>query len=520
MGKHLRVVFLILGLVVVSPSHLVSQQDSGWHISPENINIQVGDFRRFQLLDDSAQELRGAAWSVDDSALAEIQEDNGRELVRAKAVGTVTVSATLGQETRFRQIRIWPQTGPLPVGTTRWGQRAIGREIRDLPAVPVPNAPHHFSLEQTASGKTYLRANEDDGIQDWTWLTPEETIDVELVCGDWLGGAIVSANRVDSYVLYAVGKDGKLRWQLASPGHRQGLAISPEHEVYLLSQSPDGTTANIQGLDEQTGVEKFNLLLPSSYETQDGVRRQGAKFVCTPGTVSLPAPVFTTRVHVNMDGLPYIAFTQEVRTLKAPQCAAGATVAPDQISLERVDDLVLWQIRPDENYRTTVVETIQSQQSASSASNTVSPTGAITTDNMNGLLLPVRWSHGLRPLGPGEGADEFVYRIDPDGNVVYKFLLAKYQGAVQDEMVIADNDLGFATRAGLLIAFNVRTGKELWRWDSQTPEISVFAALANGDCLVQTPTALVEVKDSTTSKELAKGHYMLDWQGNMYRKHD
>ena len=48
----------------------------------------------------------------------------------------------------------------------------------------------------------------------------------------------------------------------------------------------------------------------------------------------------------------------------------------------------------------------------------------------------------------------------------------------------------------------------------------LFAALANGDCLVQTPTALVEVRNSTTSKELMKGKFMIDWQGRMYRKHN
>jgi hypothetical protein len=39
---------------------------------------------------------------------------------------------------------------------------------------------------------------------------PEKTHDVDLVCGDWLGGALVSANRSDSYTLYTVGNDGKL----------------------------------------------------------------------------------------------------------------------------------------------------------------------------------------------------------------------------------------------------------------------------------------------------------------------
>lgn len=49
---------------------------------------------------------------------------------------------------------------------------------------------------------------------------PEKTSDVELVCGDWFGGALTSANHRTSYTLYVVGKDGKLRWQLAVEGRR------------------------------------------------------------------------------------------------------------------------------------------------------------------------------------------------------------------------------------------------------------------------------------------------------------
>ncbi len=50
-----------------------------------------------------------------------------------------------------------------------------------------------YSLEQTANNSTYLCAVRDDGIQVWNWLMPEQTHDVELVCGDWLGGALISA---------------------------------------------------------------------------------------------------------------------------------------------------------------------------------------------------------------------------------------------------------------------------------------------------------------------------------------
>jgi len=85
-------------------------------------------------------------------------------------------------------------------------------------------------------------------------------------------------------------------------------------------------------------------------------------------------------------------------------------------------------------------------------------------------------------------------------------------------MVLGESDTAFATRGGILIAFNQRTGRELWRWDSKTPEIEVFAALATGHCAIQTPTALVEVEDNVRSKELLKGKAMMDWLGHMYIK--
>jgi len=51
----------------------MAQTDSGWRISPYHLNIQVGDDRYLQLLNDSAQELRGAMWSLDDPEKAEHQ---------------------------------------------------------------------------------------------------------------------------------------------------------------------------------------------------------------------------------------------------------------------------------------------------------------------------------------------------------------------------------------------------------------------------------------------------------------
>ena len=138
---------------------------------------------------------------------------------------------------------------------------------------------------------------------------------------------------------------------------------------------------------------------------------------------------------------------------------------------------------------------------------------------MNGTLIPVRVSHNVTGK-TNEATDEFVYRVNQDGELLYKFPLPKYSGSLKDDMVIGEENVAFATRGSFLIAFSLVSGKELWRWESVEPEISVFAALANGACLVQTPTVLMEVASSTKAKEVFRGKAMMDWQGHMYRKHN
>ena len=89
-----------LGFIALFPFRVSAQDNPGWRISPEKINVQVGQDRRLQLLDDLAKELHDAVWFIDDSTLADLQEDEGRAVVHAKAVGTVRVSATLERQTR------------------------------------------------------------------------------------------------------------------------------------------------------------------------------------------------------------------------------------------------------------------------------------------------------------------------------------------------------------------------------------------------------------------------------------
>jgi hypothetical protein len=181
-------------LIALSSGSANAFQNSGWRIAPEGINISVGDERTLQALDDSAQELSRVEWSINDPSLAAVSEQDGRLTLRAIKPGTIRVSAEFKGERRSLDIPIWADPGQIPRGSTRWGMQPIGREIRDIAAVPTEDGPNMLSLEQTPQGDTYLRGSREDGIQIWAWHLPEATRDVELICGDWLGGALIGAN--------------------------------------------------------------------------------------------------------------------------------------------------------------------------------------------------------------------------------------------------------------------------------------------------------------------------------------
>ncbi|HLX84788.1 MAG TPA: hypothetical protein VKR59_12875 [Terriglobales bacterium] len=459
-------------------------------------------------------------WSLDDPEKAELHEENGRVVLRAKTPGVVRVTAALGGEMRFREITIWPADEPLPPGTSKWGTEPIGREVKDLPAVPSQDAPTIYSLEQTPTGNTYLRAFEDDGIQVWSWRMPEQTRDVELVCGDWLAGALISANRADSYTLYTVAKDGKLRWQYTLPGIRKGVAYTLNHLIHVISQSKDGTHTTITGLDEVTGARNFQLTPLASTEVLTNVKRVGTNYVCIAQPLSGPIRTIASRIFVNVDGFAYVAFTQHDWSLKTAKCVPGSPVAPSHVAFLRDERVVLWQIHPDGTYRSTIVEESKNKRPITESVSPPSPTGAIIPDGLGGVLVSVRWSHDTIDGEVHTSADELIYRIDGEGHVVYKLPLPRYDGALHDEMVLGQEEVGFTTRGNFLIAFDVRYGKELWRWNGNTPEIEVFAALANGHCLVQTPTALVEVSNPNEAKEILQGRAMMGWHGDIYVKHN
>ena len=473
----------------------VAQDDSGWHISPVQINVRVHESRPLQLLDDSGAELHGGKWYVDNPDAGEIREEDGRVTLWPKAEGTVVVTAALNGELRRREIRIW-RAGSKLGGVVLWSTKPIGREMEDLPAVPTENGPDLFSLEQDSRG-TYVRAFTHEGVQLWLWTSPDGSPDVSFLCSDDTGGVIVSASNKDSYELFIVGKDGNLRWHHRFAGVRKGYALDDPSLLHLLNESSDGTISSIDIWDEIAGVEKFDLKIPTSHKSELNVRRSGDSIFCASGRMeSHDLRILTSRLFVNTDGDAYSAFTQNEWKIEADKCTNRALLDPRDVHFSRDDKLVLWRIHPDGTYKSTIVDGEKVDRAAFSSPVTVmSPTGNIIPDGRGGVLLSVRWTHTGIPQKVRGPADEFVYRITEDGELAYKFPLPKYSGPLHDEMVLGENSAGFVTRGSVLVAFDVEDGREMWHWDSGGTEVKIHMATAGGGCVVDTPEGLLLIEN-------------------------
>jgi hypothetical protein len=431
-------------LVLCCP--LPAQDDAGWHISPNVINVLVGEQRPLELLDDSGHRIEGATWAVDNPTLATVSEDNGRAIVSAMGAGTVTVTAIRDGEIRRREVTVWADN--LPIGTVKWSVKPIGRTVAQVFAEPAFDGPDIYWLIQD-SDHTYIQAVSADGMQWFLWTLPEPGRHVDIVCADNMGGVMVLAQHPDSYVIYAVGKDGKLRWRHSFSGLKTAHALSSDNTLYLLSRSADQRTATLVGWNQIQNTERFTLPLPASHENEINFQQVGGKVVCVPGyTAANLLETLPSKLFVDIDGDAHVAFTLNTWTIAAGECEPGSHVDPKNVRFSEMDKLVVWRVHSDGSYQSTLVEESNRENLIQNTPLFVaSPTGEIIPDGMGGVLLSVRKvrSEVLNNVPPQ--TDQFVYRITRSGELAYRFALPQSVGRVNDDMVLGGNDTVFVPAA-------------------------------------------------------------------------
>lgn len=330
------------------------------------VNVAIGEDQPLQILDADGKELSSRDWGIDSRELAEIKEASGHAVLHPKAAGVVHVVATHETTTLTAEIRIWELTPGMFIVGPHWVVPSTGRQLGIVQAVRTVDGPVLFTLDQTNNGIA-VRGLTNRGLQMWMWTLPRPGGVAEVICGDDLGGLILSVTRNDSYTIYVVTKDGKLRWRQKFEGVRKGYALT-NNIFHLLTQSVDGTSATFSAWDGTTGAEKFKLAIPASDERQVNVRRSGDKILCAPGPpVTSPVRGETSGLVINTDGDAYAAFSRKHWVLGTDKCTPQSAVDPQKLYFSRDDQLVLWRIHPDGSHHETIVDTVKQSRVALAA---------------------------------------------------------------------------------------------------------------------------------------------------------
>lgn len=483
---------LTFGLIILFafqavPAH--SQIQAGdWAISPWVQNMLVGDLSPLQLLDSEWQELGGAEWFVSDETLALIVPDEQHKnavAVRALASGEVTVTARLFGTTHSIVIDIWPEHFP-PDHRARWSDPAFGKRINEVKAMR-SNANEPDLYFATQSGPVAaVHATDMQGLQLWGWTIPEsEGNSAKLLCADDGGGVLVELKRVSDYVIYSLSAKGVLQWTYYGHDKLQSHALGFDGTLYLVEAGLGHLQVRLVALDATQGKEKFTHSVPQSVVMRKSLSRE--RFSCIPGFhQQTPQASVFSRLLVNTDGHAYFAFSVSLWELEGVNCTPETASRTVEVRRRYENSLFLWKISPHGDLVTTLVQQDRgSIEPSSDLTPIIIPTGDIIPDNEGGVLLSVRQSPRGAPGAPLICHD-YVYRITDEGKLAYKLALPPFPGLRIDEgMVLNDDNRAFTTVGGLVLCFDSITGKEVWRFDSRTPKVSITFAAEGGGLVVE-----------------------------------
>ena len=107
-------------------------------LSPNLVNMLVGETQRFSLFDVAGQKLTSQAdWSVSDSSTAELAVEGGVPVLTSRRTGTVRVTARVDARTAEATISVITPAEMKP-GTVRWSSPSppCSKPVRIVPAVP------------------------------------------------------------------------------------------------------------------------------------------------------------------------------------------------------------------------------------------------------------------------------------------------------------------------------------------------------------------------------------------------
>jgi IPT/TIG domain-containing protein/Big-like domain-containing protein len=501
-------------------------------VTPNQVSLPVGGTQAMQALDQNGVALASVTWSVDNTAVAQInlpQNQGDPTLLQANSPGTANLVVTSGNLSGTAKVTVYTGTG-FPVGTIQWsvpsltpGMSYFSKMVQAL-RVDANTPDFYFN-----DGGTFIRALTSDGQQKRVWPAPGVGRYPYLLAGDNQGGALYFANNDTENQFQSICYVGRLdqtgneTWQYQETNCYEDYAIGPDGTIFLMEDSFQNTNwSQVTALDPNTGQIKFGIRLPAansgqflglnfSYVVGNNVSANPP--YCTPGTSAsvysmpgspygapTPLPAAHGGLSVSSDGTVYLPFiTGGGGTLDAGACNQGPdptnpyTIDPTQATQTSTSNLQVLAIQPAGSSSIQQVDGASSsfinwyQPQITSAPPRFSYAERAIPDGNGGVFLPSGYalyhgsgsgfSYSALPIAVSHCVDYAFYVCDP--------LLLGDDGTAYLAGVSASSPNGATDTA---TAIDPISGSPKWTW--QSPGVSLNAVTADGSLAVQVGHAL------------------------------
>ena len=284
---------------------------TAFSVSPAKMTLMVGWGQQLRVMDDLGRTVTGGAWSVSDTAIADVVINNDVAEVHALAPGTSALTFAKGGLSATATVAVLAATSTtFPAGTTLW-------ELNATTPAPLPGSGATISFQRgevlramatNSSGAslyfvehslydstlygdnsqvwpTRIRATSADGQELWKY-TPSAP--ARQVATDNVGGLILNLGRPQGYgnlpttehTIQHLRGDGVVTWEYwpASPSSTVSeVAIRPDGTVFFVET---GHSASLIALDGESGARVATWPL---YSNASGplVREDGSVVVAT-----------------------------------------------------------------------------------------------------------------------------------------------------------------------------------------------------------------------------------------------
>ncbi len=215
-------------------------------LSPNIINMVVGEARTIQALSPAGQTVKGLTWTSSDPTVVSLSTEDPPMLTALAAGQHVKITAG----TAVVDVTVSP--GALPLGTVIWSNPGNGSGVTKIvPAVPSPSGVADVFAFQ---GDGTVQAITSDGTRAWT----ADVSHANQVLPDFQGGLIVQKHDDSTGTDTIVKLDG-ISGQ-PYPAYTGGgvLGVYTDGTVFLVQR---GT---VVGIDPTTGTQKFSVPLGAS----------------------------------------------------------------------------------------------------------------------------------------------------------------------------------------------------------------------------------------------------------------